>query len=70
MKVYDVNKMSSDIFIDNLKTEEGKNIALAYFELRVISKEMIKKFELGKFFLIFSSINNSIFSFFTSKLVI
>lgn len=38
---------SKDFFIDNLKTEEGKNIALAYFELRVISKEMIKKFELG-----------------------
>ena len=38
---------SKNFFIDNLKTEEGKNIALAYFELRVISKEMIKKFELG-----------------------
>ena len=38
---------SKDFFIDNLKTEEGKNIALTYFEYRVISKEMIKKFELG-----------------------
>lgn len=38
---------SKDFFIDNLKTEEGKNIALTYFEHRVISKEMIKKFELG-----------------------
>ena len=38
---------SKDFFIDNLKTKEGKNVALTYFEHRVISKEMIKKFELG-----------------------
>ncbi len=38
---------SKDFFINNLKTKEGKNIALTYFEHRVISKEMIKKFELG-----------------------
>ena len=38
---------SKNFFIDNLKTKEGKNVALTYFEHRVISKEMIKKFELG-----------------------
>jgi DNA primase len=38
---------SKDFFINNLKTKEGKNVALTYFEHRVISKEMIKKFELG-----------------------
>ena len=38
---------SKDFFIENLKTDEGKNIALTYFNHRKISVDMIKKFELG-----------------------
>ena len=38
---------SKDFFLENLKTDEGKNIALTYFNHRKISTEMIKKFELG-----------------------
>ena len=38
---------SKDFYIENLKTDEGKNIALTYFNHRKISTEMIKKFELG-----------------------
>ncbi len=41
-----INK-SKDFFIENLKTDEGKNIALTYFNHRNISVDMIKKFELG-----------------------
>ena len=38
---------SKDFYIENLKTDEGKNIALTYFNHRKISVDMIKKFELG-----------------------
>ena len=38
---------SKDFFLENLKTDEGKNIALTYFNHRKISVDMIKKFELG-----------------------
>ena len=38
---------SKNFFIENLKTDEGKNIALTYFNHRKISIDMIKKFELG-----------------------
>ena len=38
---------SKDFFLENLKTDEGKNIALTYFNHRKISTDMIKKFELG-----------------------
>ena len=38
---------SKDFYIENLKTDEGKNIALTYFNHRKISIDMIKKFELG-----------------------
>ena len=38
---------SKDFFIENIKTDEGKNIALTYFNHRKISVDMIKKFELG-----------------------
>ena len=38
---------SKDFFIENLKTDEGKNIALTYLNHRKISVDMIKKFELG-----------------------
>ena len=34
-------------FRENLETEEGKNIALTYFNHRKISKDMIEKFQLG-----------------------
>ena len=38
---------SKDFFVENLNTDEGKNIALTYFEFRKVSDLMIKKFELG-----------------------
>lgn len=38
---------SKDFFVENLTTDEGKNIALTYFEHRKVSDSMIKKFELG-----------------------
>ena len=38
---------SKDFFVENLTTDEGKNIALTYFEHRRVSDLMIKKFELG-----------------------
>ncbi len=38
---------SKDFFVENLNTDEGKNIALTYFEHRKVSDLMIKKFELG-----------------------
>ncbi len=38
---------SKDFYEDNLKSEEGKSIALSYLEHRKVSKEMIEKFEIG-----------------------
>ena len=38
---------SKDFFVENLITDEGKSIALTYFEHRKVSDSMIKKFELG-----------------------
>lgn len=38
---------SKDFFVENLNTDEGKNIALTYFDHRKVSDLMIKKFELG-----------------------
>ena len=36
-----------NFYEDNLKSEEGKSIALSYLEHRKVSKEMIEKFEIG-----------------------
>ena len=41
-----INK-SKEFFKKNLETQEGKSIALTYFNYRNINEEMIKKFELG-----------------------
>ena len=38
---------TKEFFKENLNSSDGKSIAISYFDYRNISKEMVKKFELG-----------------------